>query len=99
MGGLSGFVTEVLNGWFQQSVVFRACVSAKQMPRAQSGTQSSRVPLVSAVCVPRVRTLELLRVRWEVGGGGTEDYIQNTERKEVVAKIAWVGCRKILKGK
>lgn len=34
-----------------------------------------------------------------VGGRGTEDYIQNMERKEVIAKIAWVGRQKNIKGK
>lgn len=33
------------------------------------------------------------------GGGGAEDYIQNMERKEVIAKIAWVGRQKNIKGK
>lgn len=34
-----------------------------------------------------------------VGGGRTVDYIQNTERKEVIAKIVWVGQQKNIKGK
>lgn len=38
-------------------------------------------------------------VEGTVGGGGIEDYIQNTERKEVIAKIAWAGWQKNIKGK
>lgn len=52
-------------------------------------------------CVSRVGMLGgcASTSRGMVGGEGAEGYIQNMERKEVLAKIAWVGRQKILKGK